>query len=389
VKYKAIDIPSLDQVYLKLRYSKYSPASVSILIHLDDEPNPRAALNLVDQGDWNRFASTPPIPLGKIVGGIHSLKFSTDGQQYGVADLDQFVLTASALSLTPLSADLRPGSTKVSSRAIAVYVPQPAETPVTAKWDNPQAVCEGESLYRWSSPGIYLYRTYPFGNSRTVEQKSRRSTPREIPCPSVSGRDFGSMLAEPPKIGLSTGRSYACGDGTNNLLRGSLSFTVVGINAIETSWGLLPAVQIDTVEEYDVFTGTHDSLKGIYRISEWYACGLGLIRSMTLHTGTINGSKIEDQSEELLLSFTPVSTNEAHVRYILADIQIGNVLADYRADISDEETAEALRRWDAGVRVVNSEEFERQFVAGHWSVVYAGTGHPANGLDINLSSDPK
>jgi hypothetical protein len=94
VKYQAIDIPALDQMYLKLRYSKYSPASVPILIYLDDEPKPRAALNLVDQGDWNNFAWTAPIPLGKIVGGIHSIKFSTEGQQYGVADLDAFILSA-------------------------------------------------------------------------------------------------------------------------------------------------------------------------------------------------------------------------------------------------------------------------------------------------------
>ena len=94
MKYKAIDIPSLDQVYLKLRYSKYSSASVPILVYLDDEPDPRAVLNLVDQGDWNQFAWTAPIPLGRIDGGMHSIQFSTDGQQYGVADLDTFVLAA-------------------------------------------------------------------------------------------------------------------------------------------------------------------------------------------------------------------------------------------------------------------------------------------------------
>jgi len=32
----------------------------------------------------------------------------------------------------------------------------------------------------------------------------------------------------------------------------------------------------------------------------------------------------------------------ASVRYILADIQLGNVADYYRADITDEETAEAL-----------------------------------------------
>jgi len=94
VKYNTINIPQTDRLYLKLRYSKYSPSSVAILIYVDDEPTPRATLYPIDQGSWNRFVWTEPILLGSIVDGIHSIKFSTDGQQYGVADLDTFVLTA-------------------------------------------------------------------------------------------------------------------------------------------------------------------------------------------------------------------------------------------------------------------------------------------------------
>ncbi|MFN8595644.1 MAG: hypothetical protein U0559_05630 [Anaerolineae bacterium] len=94
VRYRAIDIPTLDLVYLKLRYSKYSAAEVPIEVYLDDEPTPRVTLSLVDQGDWNQFVWTAPLPLGKIVSGTHALKFVTAGQQYGVADLDVFVLSA-------------------------------------------------------------------------------------------------------------------------------------------------------------------------------------------------------------------------------------------------------------------------------------------------------
>ncbi len=83
-----------------------------------------------------------------------------------------------------------------------------------------------------------------------------------------------------------------------------------------------------------------------------------------------------------------VTTNEAHIRYILADIQLGNVADDYRTNSADEETAEALRRWDAGVRVTNSAEFERRIRRGRWYVVYTGTEEPVNGVDIDLSSDP-
>ena len=100
------------------------------------------------------------------------------------------------------------------------------------------------------------------------------------------------------------------------------------------------------------------------------------------------GNYSYSNSEDLvLLSFTPLTTNESHVRYILADIQLGNVADDHRANVADEETAEALRRWDAGIRVANIEGFERKIVDGQWQIVYAGTDNPVIGTDIILTSD--
>jgi len=93
VTYKNISIPQIDQLYLKLRYSKNSPSSVPILIYMDDEPAPRASIYPVDQQNWDRFTWTEPIFLGSIEGGVHSIQFSTDGQQYGVADLDKLIIT--------------------------------------------------------------------------------------------------------------------------------------------------------------------------------------------------------------------------------------------------------------------------------------------------------
>ena len=94
VKYNNIFIPATDRLYLTVRYSKHSPASAPILVYLGDEPSPRATFYPQDQGDWNRFASTEPLLLGSIGSGIYSIKFYTDGQKFGVADLDMFVLTA-------------------------------------------------------------------------------------------------------------------------------------------------------------------------------------------------------------------------------------------------------------------------------------------------------
>jgi len=97
VKYSNINIPHIDHVYLTLRYSKYSSSSVSIRIYVDDEAKPRATLYPIDQGDWNNFAWTEPVLLGSTGSGVRSIKFDTDGQEYGVADLDKFILTSGSL----------------------------------------------------------------------------------------------------------------------------------------------------------------------------------------------------------------------------------------------------------------------------------------------------
>lgn len=93
VKYKNIKTPRADHLFLRLRYSKYSSSSVPILVYLDDETLPRASITPTDQGDWDKFVWTDTIDLGSVERGVHFIKFYTDGQTYGVADLDKFVLT--------------------------------------------------------------------------------------------------------------------------------------------------------------------------------------------------------------------------------------------------------------------------------------------------------
>jgi len=94
VIYKNIAIPETTTLFLKLRYSKSSPASVPILVYLDDEQTPRASIYPKDLQSWDEFAWTEAIYLGKVKSGTHSLKLFTQGQQYGVADLDQLILTS-------------------------------------------------------------------------------------------------------------------------------------------------------------------------------------------------------------------------------------------------------------------------------------------------------
>jgi len=93
VKYDNIKIPQTEHLYLRLRYSKYSALSVPILVYLDDELARKAVILPIDQGSWDKFVWTDAIDLGSIKRGVHSIKFYTDGQVYGVADLDKFILT--------------------------------------------------------------------------------------------------------------------------------------------------------------------------------------------------------------------------------------------------------------------------------------------------------
>ena len=92
VKYNDIEIPQTDHLYLKLRYSKYSSSTVPILVYMDDELSQQTIMP-VDQGSWDKFVWTESIDLGKVESGVHSITFYTDGQEYGVADLDIFILT--------------------------------------------------------------------------------------------------------------------------------------------------------------------------------------------------------------------------------------------------------------------------------------------------------
>lgn len=92
VKYKNINLRRTEHLYLILRYSKYSGSGVPIRIYLDEETTPRVSFYPVNQGNWDSFTDTATIDLGSVTTGIHSIKFETDGQQYGVADLDKFTI---------------------------------------------------------------------------------------------------------------------------------------------------------------------------------------------------------------------------------------------------------------------------------------------------------
>jgi hypothetical protein len=84
-------------LYVKVGYSKNNtdPVPVTVSLYPTGGGATVASASFTPQntGDWNAF-TTSVVDLGNVSGGDYTLKFSTDGAQYGVADLDRFIITS-------------------------------------------------------------------------------------------------------------------------------------------------------------------------------------------------------------------------------------------------------------------------------------------------------
>ncbi len=88
---------------------------------------------------------------------------------------------------------------------------------------------------------------------------------------------------------------------------------------------------------------------------------------------------------------------QPQVRYLLADMTLGGnrkLYRDYPATERDPDSREAIRLRDAGVRVVNTNEFERRWVANQFGkdgrgmrVVFRGSNRTIAGSEVLLSAD--
>ena len=232
------------------------------------------------------------------------------------------------------------------------------ETATTPLWDNTQVSCEGKPLNRWGLLGTYLYKRVG-GALFTATLKPDKAAP-----------SFG--ISAPPGINASSEASTRT-------------------EKLTTALGTFQATTAGGGGSYSILTGRLDTVKGTYQKNEWYVCGYGLIKHISSDTGmkTPGDYTYSSRAEFVLVSFTPLTTNESFVRYMLADSQLGDVADEYRVKMTNEETAEALRRWDAGVRVSNIKQFERKIIQGQWQIVSVGTENRARGMEIKLTSDPQ
>ena len=88
---------------------------------------------------------------------------------------------------------------------------------------------------------------------------------------------------------------------------------------------------------------------------------------------------------------------EPQVRYLLADMSLGGNVAmyrDYATREKDPDSCEAMRLWDAGVRVVNTNELERRWITNSFGkdgrvmrVVQRGSDRTILGTELVLSND--
>lgn len=88
---------------------------------------------------------------------------------------------------------------------------------------------------------------------------------------------------------------------------------------------------------------------------------------------------------------------EPQVRYLLADMTLGGntkLYRDYAERERDPDSREAIRLWDVGGRVVNTNEFERRWVTNPFGkdgrvmrVVYRGSNRTITGNEVLLTSD--
>ena len=110
---------------------------------------------------------------------------------------------------------------------------------------------------------------------------------------------------------------------------------------------------------------------------------------LIVHKGTeylVNGADIKLTKSSGIVG-DPELVIEEDVKYKLADMELGGVVGFYR-QFKDAPTVEAVKRWDAGVRVKNIKKFERKDVSGRsWLIVHKGTEYLVNGSDIKLTTD--
>ena len=116
-------------------------------------------------------------------------------------------------------------------------------------------------------------------------------------------------------------------------------------------------------------------------------CGVALLLALAWN-------KVLAQSAD----WQAVIWREPQVRYLLANLTLNGgkteLYRKYATEERDPDSREAIRLWDAGARAVNTNEFERKWIASQFAkdgrvmrIVQRGTDRTITGNEVVLSSD--
>jgi hypothetical protein len=121
------------------------------------------------------------------------------------------------------------------------------------------------------------------------------------------------------------------------------------------------------------------------------------MRLLVLITVLVLGLVRETRAQSA--DWTEVIWRDPQVRYLLADMTLNGGKTDlyrkYAKEERDPDSIEAIRLWDGGARVVNTNDFERRWVTNKHGkdgrvmrVVLRGTDRTIVGTEVLLTSDP-
>lgn len=141
------------------------------------------------------------------------------------------------------------------------------------------------------------------------------------------------------------------------------------------------ASQDPTIQQAITNYDNNVRIVNIYQFNRIYIENQGWL---IIYGGTDN---IIIQAEDVVLTedIKGTANFDVRVRYMLADMQLGDVVDYYRQFTDDLAVATAVKWWDIGVRVENIQQFERKIVGyAGWKIVYAGTENATDGMDVKL-----
>jgi hypothetical protein len=173
----------------------------------------------------------------------------------------------------------RPTRTPFPTPRPTLNVPWMDEAAMLALVEGAQGTCADLLLSAWAMPGVYTYRITDDAGSEvlfTVELPVDPGLTNEERCAALRWDLAGFQIQPPSLAGDVTLEGMLCSYKAPPPY-GSAEITVVGQEITRTHWGKMEALRVDATRSYHF--ATINDPHGIMAVSEYYVCGLGLVRA--------------------------------------------------------------------------------------------------------------